>query len=198
MHHISSRLLGEPSRLQLLQTLLKKSTAKTPGMEYATLREIDTAELYTAIYHFKLYFVDFVINPTMSIYVFEMSLLVVRCTVKESVSDVAYLKELPWYNRVTSTTNLHTLAAADKWYMDGNFAMVPPTFLQLYVIHVSLRKVTIPLVYAVLENKTEATCHKLFTAVLNCCATIDMRPDPDIATVDFEQALPRALTAVFR
>ena len=58
-----------------------------------------------------------------------MGFLEVKCTVKESESDVANLKELHWYN----TTNLHTLAAADKWYIDGNFAMVPLKFLQLYV-----------------------------------------------------------------
>ena len=93
--------------------------------------------------------------------------------------------------------NLRRLAAADKWFMDGNFAMAPPQFLQIYVIHVSLGEVTIPLVYAFLENKTEGTYHDLFTAILNRCATYGVRPDPDVVTVDFELAVPRALTAVF-
>ena len=93
--------------------------------------------------------------------------------------------------------NLRRLAAADKWFMDGNFAMAPPQFLQIYVIHVSLGEVTIPLVYAFLENKTEGTYHELFTAILNRCATYGVRPDPDVVTVDFELAVPRALTAVF-
>ena len=89
------------------------------------------------------------------------------------------------------------LAAADKWFMDGNFAMAPPKFLQLYVIHVSLGEVTIPLVYAFLENKTEATYHELFTAILNRCATYGVQPDPDVVMVDFELAVPRAVAGVF-
>ena len=75
--------------------------------------------------------------------------------------------------------------------------MAPPQFLQIYVIHVSLGEVTIPLVYAFLENETEGTYHELFTAILNRCATYGVRPDPDVVTVDFELAVPRALTAVF-
>ena len=93
--------------------------------------------------------------------------------------------------------NLRRLAAADKWFMDGNFAMAPPKFLQLYVIHVSLGEVTIPLVYAFLENKTEATYHELFTAILNRCATYGVQPDPDVVMVDFELAVPRAVAGVF-
>ena len=93
--------------------------------------------------------------------------------------------------------NLRRLAAADKWFMDGNFAMAPPQFLQIYMIHVSLGEVTIPLVYAFLENKTEGTYHELFTDILNRCATYGVRPDPYVVTVDFELAVPRALTAVF-
>ncbi|KAI0227221.1 ERO1-like protein beta [Lamellibrachia satsuma] len=92
--------------------------------------------------------------------------------------------------------NLRRLAAADKWFMDGNFAMAPPKFLQLYVIHVSLGEVTIPLVYAFLENKTEATYHELFTAILNRCATYGVQPDPDVVMVDFELAVPRAVAAL--
>ena len=75
--------------------------------------------------------------------------------------------------------------------------MAPPKFLHLYVIHVSLGEVTIPFVYAFLQNKTEATYHELFTAILNRCATYGVRPHPDVVTVDFELAVPRALTAVF-
>ena len=40
--------------------------------------------------------------------------------------------------------------------------------------------------------------HELFTAILNRCATYGVRPDPDVVTVDFELAVPRALTVVFR
>ena len=34
--------------------------------------------------------------------------------------------------------DLRRLAASEKWFMDGNFSMAPPHFLQLYVIHVPL------------------------------------------------------------
>ena len=73
--------------------------------------------------------------------------------------------------------------------------MAPPNFLQLYAIHESLGEVTITLVYAFLQNKTEATYHELFTGILNRCAMYGVRPDSDVGTVDFELAVP--VTAVF-
>ena len=46
-------------------------------------------------------------------------------------------------------------------------------------------------------TKTESTYHELFTAILNRCAVYGVRPDPDVVTVDFELAVPRARAAVF-
>jgi len=52
---------------------------------------------------------------------------------------------------------LRTLSTADTWFMDGNFAMAPPGFLQLYVIRVPLGSTTVGLAYALLQRKTHDT-----------------------------------------
>ena len=117
-------------------------------------------------------------------------------TLGQQQEEFPFFDNGPQNHCLRKENNLRRLAAADKWYMDGNFAMAPPKFLQLYVMHVSLGQVTIPLVYAFLQNKTEATCHELVTAILNRCATYGVRPDTDFVTVDFELAIPRSLAAV--
>jgi len=87
----------------LAESLLKRSTIKTPAMEYGTLYESEEAEMYAETYNFELFPVGFVINPSKSYLgcspdrrVFdsslgEMGLLEVKCTTKEAVSDVGYL-----------------------------------------------------------------------------------------------------------
>ena len=49
---------------------------------------------------------------------------------------------------------LRTLSTADTWFMDGNFTMAPPGFLQLYVIRVPLGSTTVGIAYALLQRKT--------------------------------------------
>ncbi|KAK2140278.1 hypothetical protein LSH36_1406g00002 [Paralvinella palmiformis] len=88
----------------LADNLLKRSTVKTPAMEFGTLHESDAADIYAATYDVELFPVGFIINP-MRIYLDcsldrpvndrnhnEMGLLEAKCTMKESVSDVSYLR----------------------------------------------------------------------------------------------------------
>ena len=49
--------------------------------------------------------------------------------------------------------HVQKLAECDKWCMDGNFAVAPPLFLQLYVILGRVAGSFVPLVYALLELK---------------------------------------------
>ena len=79
---------------------------KTPAMEYGTLHE--DAQQYSAKYNITIYPVGFVINPSRSYLgcsperrVFDSSnvavpvgLLEVMCTMKDSVADVAFLKDV--------------------------------------------------------------------------------------------------------
>ena len=52
---------------------------------------------------------------------------------------------------IVFATDSNLLAAADKWFMDGNFAMAPPNFLQIHVIHIPLGDTTVPVVPLILR-----------------------------------------------
>lgn len=54
----------------------------------------------------------------------------------------------------SSPEQLRHLAMANRWYMDGNFAMSPPQFEQLYVIRAPLGDSAVSCVYALLSGKT--------------------------------------------
>lgn len=95
-----------------------------------------------------------------------------------------------------SEQTLRHLAKSDIWMMDGNFAMAPPKFTQLYVIRVPLGNTAVSVVYAFLQHKTQNTYEQLFTAVLEKCAEYHLYPDPRTVMLDFEQAALQAITAI--
>lgn len=53
--------------------------------------------------------------------------------------------------------NLECLGGASAWFCDGTFKVVPSLFYQLYTIHALKNGITVPMVYGLLPNKTEAT-----------------------------------------
>ena len=53
--------------------------------------------------------------------------------------------------------NLHRLREATTRYMDGNFAMAPNLFAQLYVIIAGLGESALSAVFVLLQRKTQAT-----------------------------------------
>ena len=104
LHHISRQLLESKNFATLAESLMKRSTVKIPAMDFGTLHESDAPDMYSATYDFELFRVCFVVNPMRSflgcspdrrVYdstLNEMGLLEVKCTMNESVSDVAYLR----------------------------------------------------------------------------------------------------------
>ncbi|XP_065324581.1 uncharacterized protein LOC135931423 isoform X2 [Gordionus sp. m RMFG-2023] len=58
----------------------------------------------------------------------------------------------------------------DTIYMVGTFYVVPRLYYQLYTIHVLYQETMIPIVYALLPDKTRATYIDLFQIILRCCA----------------------------
>jgi hypothetical protein len=50
-----------------------------------------------------------------------------------------------------------------NWYCDGTFAVSPKLFKQLYTINVIVGNKTLPMVYALLPNKSEASYSKMLT-----------------------------------
>ena len=95
-----------------------------------------------------------------------------------------------------SPTALRNLAHADTWMMDGNFAMAPRHFLQLYIIRVPLGNTAVTTVYALLQRKTQETYQDLIQIVLDHCARLDLYPDPITVLCDFEQAVISAVRVV--
>ncbi|KAL8604988.1 hypothetical protein ACOMHN_018791 [Nucella lapillus] len=73
-----------------------------------------------------------------------------------------------------TAAGLRLLAAVETFYMDGNFAMSPNIFCQIYVIRVLLGNSPVTVVYALLPAKTRASYERLFQAVVDKCAELDL------------------------
>ena len=95
-----------------------------------------------------------------------------------------------------SPSTLRKLASSTLWFMDGNFAMAPPGFLQMYVIRVPLGNTAITTVYGLLQNKSQATYDDMFRAIMNHCEVLGLYPDPLTVLCDFELAVIRSVTDV--
>ncbi|KAL8593787.1 hypothetical protein ACOMHN_041261 [Nucella lapillus] len=91
---------------------------------------------------------------------------------------------------------LQQLCTADTWYMDGNHAVAPEHFCQLYVIRCLLGDTAVSTVYALLQRKLQATYELLLQAIVDKCRLLHMEPDPSTIVIDFEQAMMRAILAV--
>lgn len=116
-------------------------------------------------------------------------------TIKINDQECQFLKYdseqtiLPGRMLIFSTaTNLNILTRSHKWYADGTFSVTPNLFYQLYTIHAEHGGTIIPLVYAVLPNKTKATYMKLLEELENMCPGLR----PTHLLVDFEIAAIQA------
>ena len=75
--------------------------------------------------------------------------------------------------------------------MDGNFAVAPALFMQLYVILGKVAGTFVPLVYVLLERKTQSIYEAMFEVLLaNNCV-------PRVVIIDFEITVQLALHAVY-
>ena len=66
----------------------------------------------------------------------------------------------------STTRNLELLQAAEAWFADGTFKVVPEIFFQLYTLHVLREGRVIPCVYALLPNKQETMYQAFLSEVL--------------------------------
>jgi len=83
-------------------------------------------------------------------------------------------------------SGLQLLGRSAQWYMDGNFAMAPAIFSQLYVIRVSLGDSAVTCVYALLGGKTTATYEEMLRGVSAKCDSLGCSADPQKVVADFE------------
>ncbi|CAK9292258.1 unnamed protein product [Gordionus sp. m RMFG-2023] len=81
-------------------------------------------------------------------------------------------------------------------YMDGTFHIAPTLFYQLYTLHV-MYGVMIPIIYALLPDKTKETYIRLFQIITNFCAERQITFNPRFGQTDFEAASISALKFVF-
>ncbi|CAF1204231.1 unnamed protein product, partial [Didymodactylos carnosus] len=80
----------------------------------------------------------------------------------------------------------------DREFLALPFHVAPKLFEQMYSIHDSIRGKTLPLLYALLPNKTQGTDEELFKIVDQY-----IQHKPKYVTIDFEKAAENALATVF-
>ena len=95
-----------------------------------------------------------------------------------------------------TTSNINLLAMSLHWYADGTFKVVPPLFEQLYTIHGLQENVAVPLIYALLPNKTEETCLTLLREIKKLLPATAAQPKTIMT--DFEVAMINAIQIEFQ
>ena len=65
-----------------------------------------------------------------------------------------------------TSAQVQHLASATEWYLDGNFAMAPDLFTQLYIIRAPLGESAVTVLYILLERKTQATYEEMLELLL--------------------------------
>lgn len=102
--------------------------------------------------------------------------------------------------------NLTKLFKSEVWYVDGTFQTVPSIFFQLFTIMGSVlqirkgveRKIALPLVYSLLESKTEEAYAKVFDVTLSYATTAGISVVyPTKLMSDFELAIINAIKIYF-
>lgn len=88
--------------------------------------------------------------------------------------------------------SLEFLANSQHWFFDGTFKVVPDIFAQLYTIHALIEHHTIPCIYALLPDKTQATYNEFLQAVKNF-KNFTIKS----AMIDFEKAMLNSLISNF-
>lgn len=93
----------------------------------------------------------------------------------------------------STQSNIEWLVSNPRWSCDGTFKTCPQLFMQLYTIHIIVNNTSVPLVYALLPDKREATYIRLFEVVKNLNASIN----PTGLMTDFERSSINAFGHVF-
>jgi len=66
--------------------------------------------------------------------------------------------------------SLELLKTSKYWYLHGwKFSTAPTGFNQVYIIHVKMGSVTVPLVYILLQNKTKNTYTEMLSVICEKC-----------------------------
>ena len=91
---------------------------------------------------------------------------------------------------------LRLLCQSDTWYMDGNFAMSPSIFEQLYVIRTQFGEYAVSCVYAFLPGKSQQNYQEMLQLVVDKLEALQIFPDPRTFITDFELAAIQSVSMV--
>ncbi|CAM4988623.1 unnamed protein product [Rotaria socialis] len=72
------------------------------------------------------------------------------------------------YN-ISSPEQLQLLENCEQLLLDGTFKVTPSIFYQLYAMHVVYRNAVLPVIFALLPNKTEQTYRRLIDKASELC-----------------------------
>ncbi|XP_068245328.1 uncharacterized protein [Palaemon carinicauda] len=89
--------------------------------------------------------------------------------------------------------NLDYLSQASHWSLDGTFKTVPRIFLQLYTIHAFINNRSIPLIHALLPDKSQTT----YSNLLEQIKLLKHDLAPKTIMVDFEIGMIKSLQLAF-
>lgn len=95
-----------------------------------------------------------------------------------------------------SVEGLREMSASPIWFGDGTFKSVPKIAAQLYTVHYRRQGNTFPAVYALMEDRTEQSYRRLFSAI-RLLLPENRRHGPTRFSIDFELAVTNAFTEVF-
>ena len=93
----------------------------------------------------------------------------------------------------STKSNLELMSKSQSWQIDGTFSAAPLLFSQLYTVHSMDYGISIPLIFALLPNKTQATYHRMIEAIKE----IESRLSPSIIMSDFELSAINAFQESF-
>lgn len=92
----------------------------------------------------------------------------------------------------SSPESLELLRTSKYWYTDGTFSTAPTGFNQVYIIHVKMGSVTVPLVYILIQNKTKTTYTEMLSVICAKCPNCEVVQ----ITIDIEKAVVLAIEKV--
>lgn len=90
-------------------------------------------------------------------------------------------------------TGLQLLGDAESWFMDVTHYTVPKQFSQSFVIRVPLGQSYIPVMYAFLPSKLQATYEECLTGILDACLQKNLRPSQTTVVENYETGIHNAV-----
>ncbi|CAF5174778.1 unnamed protein product, partial [Rotaria magnacalcarata] len=93
----------------------------------------------------------------------------------------------------SSPEQLQLLESCEQLLVDGTFKATPSIFYQLYAMHVVYRNAVLPVIFALIPNKTEQTYRRLIEKVSELCPLWN----PKYIMMDFEKASINAFADKF-